>query len=131
MPDQPDDLAILRAALEAGPCAWLHEMNAEDGRHEKAATLGEDDPWQDEPCDVAVMSLPLYAIDPARIARLVARLEAAEKDAQRYRWLMSNCGFESEGRVTELRLVFEKRYRPDRFTDLQPAIDAAMKESSQ
>ena len=66
------------------------------------------------------------AANPARIVRLLDRLEAAEKDAQRWRWLRDKARWEDErdmgpgGRWWAAVLV--KRGNPT----LDAAIDAAM-----
>lgn len=51
------------------------------------------------------------------------------KDAERYRWLMSNCGFgTSKNGTTELNVCFYV-CEPDNIGDLDAAIDAAIQQS--
>lgn len=105
-PNDPiaDDLAALKAAIDAGPtpgewaaCGpsfgdpfprWLSEVIAPDdeegGQTVAHSTEGA---AEDGSADMAYIA----AANPARIARLIAALEAARVDAERYRWLAGHC----------------------------------------
>ena len=97
-----DKIAALKAAAEAatpGPwnkgasnqgkdCVWL------DGRTEPKEEMGPDWQWVD--CGSENNANFISKANPQSILALIAKLEAAGKDAARYRWLLEQSWFVSE-----------------------------------
>lgn len=97
-----DKIAALKAAAEKatpGPwnkgesnpgkrCVWL------DGRTEPKEEMGPDWQWID--CYSENNATFISNGNPQAILSMIARLEAAEKDAARYRWLLEQSWFVSE-----------------------------------
>ena len=108
-----DDIKALRDALAAGPTPgeWEDRSWNEDRR------------YSDQECaDLAWTA----AASPDRIARLLARLEEAEADAGRYRWLN---GPDSEWEPFDSSWLSHVNLYGQMPADMDAYIDAAMQEA--
>lgn len=126
------DLKAIRAAAEAAtPGPWLKQggqLFGSDHSPVEAAGLGiglgAADKSYGSSCKREQNTAFIRATDPAAILELLDRLEAAEKDAARYRWLKRER--KTENYEGELAIEFECGF--DHWNDIDAAIDAAMKD---
>ena len=115
------DTKSIRAAAEAAtPGPWEYRQ-LEWGNYVTAD--GQTSVCQGALSNTASM-IHIATANPATILALLDRLEAAEKDAARYRWLKrERVESNYEG---ELSIEFECGF--DHWNDIDAAIDAAMKD---
>lgn len=124
------DLKILRDAVEAGPTGYRPGDSTWMAVNGRTVMLDSPRPvWaRIATCDRDETSAYIAAANPARISRILdamdalrARLEAAEADARRYRWLRLD-------ERADVRIVGIGRRMGH---DLDAAIDAALAETAE
>ena len=73
------------------------------------------------------------AANPATILSLLARLEAAEKNAARFEWLMCNAqmGIGQWGKEWDLQIADQPFSAPNHIGEVPAFIDAAIKQEKQ
>lgn len=136
-----DDIKRLRSLANAAtPGPWEYRA-LPDGAHGVAHPHG----WVDVVIGVGESQAPdtryIAAVSPDVLLRLIERLEAAEKDAARYRWIREGIVAVTEGYVSIGEDEYQRVYgaRCPRITkrlrlrslhvendDVDTAIDAAM-----
>lgn len=130
-----DDVKVIRDALAAG--VTVGEWKVLDGRRVSVTLQTTEGCGFDSHCvalthdsmgrlNAEAHAAYIAACSPDRIARLLARLEEAERDAARYRWLreMGRLGF--EGAPGWRTVLSFETVDPDAPT-LDAAVDAMMK----
>lgn len=144
-PTITEDLAALKAAIDAGPTPGprfvkpADEWTTNDGHHAQwgafnisagSSNLASESYYRIGSVSNANNSLAnsanamlMAACDPDRIARLIAALREAREDAERYRWLTNDHGG-SEARLNVFTVSESIPVRDKGATDA--AIDAAM-----
>jgi len=113
----------IRAALAAGPTPGPWKLHAK--------YLANVVDVNDRTCVVCCLDFPeaesdarfIAACNPTAITELLARLEAAEVDAARYRWLRNECGDAEIGVYIYARDPHRTTWAQDAALDA--AIDAA------
>jgi hypothetical protein len=108
-----------RAQRQAGqePVAWMRV---------KPSAMPDWDEYDFSANEQEGFDVALYAAPQPAQADKDAEIAALRKDAERYRWLMNNCGFGmNRNGVHELTTVFYEN-QPDNIGDLDAAIDAAL-----
>lgn len=123
------DFKELREALDAGPTdgPWKADQwtSGEGGCYGWSFSAGGyrlplSDMETDNPYECDANAAYIAAANPATIRSLLAELDAARRDAERYRWFRAKAG------CAPVYLEIDGFIRDD--TDLDAVIDAAMKE---
>jgi hypothetical protein len=112
-------IAVNRTQRQAGqePVAWMRV---------KPSAMPDWDEYDFSANEQEGFDVALYAAPQPAQADKDAEIAALRKDAERYRWLMNNCGFGmNRNGVHELTTVFYEN-QPDNIGDLDAAIDAAL-----
>jgi len=124
------------------PCAWLHDVEADDGEPDQALSFSADSfPLESVGGFHSIQCSPLVRLADAQVVieRLTAERDAAVADARRYRWLRDHAQGEIVFDNTEsqrdgghhfaLRVPFDGREIPDDDVSarvLDESIDAAL-----
>lgn len=124
-PTPSDPVAAIREALPV--VAWHAEHGGEEHVHLRENHLLRNF----DPCTVTPAALTFREEAEARIAALLAQLEAAQKDQARYRWLRSTWCFSILERLFGITTGRTPNAQLDDAIDQSIAADAALAEQQE